>query len=666
MADSTANRGSIQTQRRRRLRIGGTILLALGVLAVLLIIFWDWDWFIPLVDADASLALGRKVTMQHLHVRLGRTTEISATGIAVADPPSFAPAPAGLAAIDKLTVDVDVLGYLHHGVLTLTRIEVDHPEATVRQFADGSNNYTLHLKKGGGRPPQIGELIINDGSASVKMLKYKTDMDLAIHTEAAPAGGLISGQEIVATAKGTYSAQPITGSFRGGALLSLRDPANPYPVDLHIANGSTTVALVGTIEQPMNFGGAKLKLTLAGQDMSDLFPLTNIPLPATPPYSVTGHLDYTRDTIRFDHFYGRVGSSDVEGDLDESHPASAGRPLVTANLASGHVDLADLGGFLGATPGKASTPGQTAETREKMAAANARPNLLPRTPINLPKINMANFEVHYKGAHVLNKDVPFDNVVVWLSIENGRITLHLLDFAVGSGSIASNIDLHPVDNVLHTRADIDFRRLPLARLMAATHAFAGDGTVGGTAHLTATGNSLAAMLGHGDGGAELFMTHGGDVSALMVDLAGLQAGDAILSALGIPLKTKIACLVSDFTLTDGQLDTKAFLIATGEANILGSGTADLQTEKLNLAMSTSATHFQILSLSTPINIGGTLKHPSVLPAPGPLAARAGGAIGLGILFPPLALIPTIRLGLGDKNACEDTLQFLHAGHPHNP
>lgn len=667
MADSTANPGTVQTQRRRRLRIGGTILLALGVLVVLLIIFWDWDWFIPLVDADASGTLGRKVTMQHLHVRLGRTTEISATGIAVADPPNFAAAQADLAAIDKLTVDVDVLAYLHHGVLTLTRIEVDHPVATVRQLADGSNNYTLHLKSGGhGKPPQIGELIINDGSASVKMLKYKTDMDLVIHTEAAPAGGVISGQEIVVTAKGTYSAQPITGSFRGGALLSLRDPANPYPVDLHIANGSTTVALVGTIEQPMIFGGAKLKLSLAGQDMSDLFPLTNIPLPATPPYSVTGHLDYTRDTIRFDNFQGRVGSSDVEGDLDESHPASAGRPLVTANLASQHVDLADLGGFLGATPGKASTPGQNAGTREKMAAANARPNLLPRTPINLPKINMANFEVHYKGAHILNKDVPFDNVVVWLSIENGRITLHPLDFAVGSGSIASNIDLHPVDNVLHTSADIDFRRLPLARLMAATHAFAGDGTVGGTAHLTATGNSLAAMLGHGDGGAELFMNDGGDVSALMVDLAGLQAGDAILSALGIPHKTKIQCLVSDFTLTDGQLDTKAFLIATGEANILGSGTADMQTEKLSLAMSTSATHFQILSLSTPINIGGTMKHPSVLPAPGPLAARAGGAIGLGIIFPPLALIPTIRLGLGDKNACEDTLQSLHAGHPHNP
>jgi len=646
--------------------IGLEILGVVIVLVLLLIFFWNWDWFIPLVETDASATLGRQVTLQHLHVRLGRTTLIAADNIAIANPKGFE---GNLATIDQLVIEVDVLGYLHNRVLTLSKIVVEHPVANVRQLPDGSNNYTLRMKSGGsGKPTQIGNLYIHNGTASVIMAKYKTNMNLTIDTDRAPATGIFENDPniIVVTAKGTYSAQPITGNFRGGALLSLRDAAQPYPVDLHIANGYTTVALVGTIEQPMTFGGAHLQLTLAGQDMANLFQLTNIPLPSTPPYRITGHLDYSKDTIRFDHFYGRVGSSDLEGDLDETHPISGGKPLITANLASKHVDLTDLGGFLGATPGKTTTPGQTAATREKVEAAVASPNLLPATPINLPKINMANFEVHYTGEHIINKDVPLDNVVVNLSIENGRITLHPLNFAVGTGTIASDFDLNPVDNVLHTRASIDFRELPLARLMASTHAFAGNGTVGGSAHLTATGNSVAAMLGHGDGRLQLFMNRGGNISALLVDLAGLQVGDAILSFLGIPEKTNIQCLVSDFTLTDGQLDTKALLLATPEANILGSGTADLTNETLDLALSTQATHFSIFSLSTPINIHGTLKHPSVLPAAGPLAARAVPAIALGVLFPPLALIPTIRLGLGDKNACVDTLQSLHAGDPHNP
>jgi len=190
--------------------------------------------------------------------------------------------------------------------------------------------------------------------------------------------------------------------------------------------------------------------------------------------------------------------------------------------------------------------------------------------------------------------------------------------------------------------------------------------VGGTAHLTATGNSVAAMLGHGNGGLQLFMNKGGDINALLVDLIGLQAGDAVLSALGVPQKTTIQCLVSDFALNDGLVDTKTLLLATSEANVLGSGTINLNSEKIDLHVATQATHFQIGSLSTPINIGGTLKNPSVLPAAGPLAARLGSAVGLGILFPPLALLPTIRLGLGDKNACTDTLTALHNGTPQNP
>jgi uncharacterized protein involved in outer membrane biogenesis len=659
----------VQTPARphRRRRFGLEILGVVLVLIALLIFFWNWDWFIPLVEADASSTLGCKVTLQHLHVRLGRTTLIAADKIAIANPKGFE---GNLATIDQLVIEVDVLGYIHHRVLTLSKIVVEHPVADVRQLPDGTDNYTLQIKSSGGsgKPPQIGNLYIHNGAASVVMAKYKTNMNLAIHTERAPTTGIFENDPniIMVTASGTYTGQPITGSFRGGALLSLRNPAEPYPVDLHIANGSTTVALTGTIEKPMSFGGAELKLTLAGQDMANLFPLTNIPLPATPPYNITGDLDYSKETIRFDHFYGRVGSSDLEGDLDETHPISGGKPLVTANLASNRVDLTDLAGFLGATPGKTTTPGQTAATREKVERAVASPKLLPSTPINLPKINMANFEVHYTGKHIINKDVPLDNVLVNLSIENGRISLHPLNFAVGTGTIASDADLNPIHEVLHTTANIDFRQLPLARLMASTHAFAGDGTVGGSAHLRATGNSVAAMLGHGDGSMQIFMNHGGDISALLVDLAGLQVGDGILSLLGIPQKADIQCLVSDFTLTDGQLDTKALLLATTEANILGSGSADLTDEKLNLRLSTQATHFSIGSLSTPINIHGTLKDPSVLPAAGPLAARALPAIGLGVLFPPLALIPTIRLGLGDKNACVDTLQSLHAGDPHNP
>jgi hypothetical protein len=49
-----------------------------------------------------------------------------------------------------------------------------------------------------------------------------------------------------------------------------------------------------------------------------------------------------------------------------------------------------------------------------------------------------------------------------------------------------------------------------------------------------------------------------------------------------------------------------------------------------------------------------LKRPSIRPG-GELVARGGAAIGLGVLFPPLAVLPTIQFGVGDSHRCEHVL-----------
>jgi uncharacterized protein involved in outer membrane biogenesis len=363
------------------------LLAGLLVIILLLVIFWNWDWFIPIVDTQASAALGRKVTMQHLHVELGRTTTVTATGIAVANPDGYVvPAgdPADFVTIDRLIIAADLIAYIQHQVISLTTIEVDHPVATVRE-----TNYGLHMAggKSSGKPPELGVLIINDGTASVKMPRYKTDFDLGVQTKDAPAGEkMFTGGEIVLDAKGTYAAAPITGRLIGGALLSLRDPSIPYPVDLHIRNGTTTARLVGTIDDPATFGGAHLKLSFAGQDMANLYQLTGVPIPATPPFSLTGNLEYSANAIKFEDFYGKVGSSDLEGTITEAPGAT--RRQIDADLTSHRVDLTDLNGFLGGTPGKTTTPGQDAATKQKVAAANASPGLLPDKKFDLPKINI--------------------------------------------------------------------------------------------------------------------------------------------------------------------------------------------------------------------------------------------------------------------------------------
>jgi hypothetical protein len=67
-------------------------------------------------------------------------------------------------------------------------------------------------------------------------------------------------------------------------------------------------------------------------------------------------------------------------------------------------------------------------------------------------------------------------------------------------------------------------------------------------------------------------------------------------------------------------------------------------EQYDLHLKADSKDPSLLALKGPIVIGGTFNAPVVRPAVGPVVARVGAAIGLGVLAPPLALLPLIDLG----------------------
>jgi uncharacterized protein involved in outer membrane biogenesis len=515
---------------------------------------------------------------------------------------------------------------------------------------DGANNYTFAAATPGpatgtgkSSTPEIDSLTIENGAAHVVVPRLKADFTLKLATRAAP------NPQLDVDATGRYAGQPITGHLVSGTVLALQDAAHPFPVDLQLANGATRIRLVGTLDDPLHFAGANLKLTLAGTDMAELYPLTGIPIPKTPGYTLSGQLHYADRHIAFTGMQGVVGNSDVEGTLSVA-PGSA-REDVTAALQSRRVDLADLGGFIGSEPGSKGGANQTPQQRAAVARAEASPKLLPNTPINIPVLKGADIHLKYHAAHIQGRSIPFDTLSVVLDIVDGHVNLHPVSLGVGSGAISGDITLDPVSNTqFHTKAAIKFQNVDVGRLMAATHAFSGAGSLDGSASIVTSGNSLAAMLGHGNGSLDLYM-RGGSLSALLIDLSGLEFGKAVLSALGMPQQAAIACLIGEFTLKNGVLDTRRMLLDTSEAVIDGTGTIDLADERLRYLLRTRSKHFSIGSLPAPIGIGGTFKNPQVGPDLAKLGIRGGAAVGLGFLAGPLALLPTIQFGVGEQNRC---------------
>ena len=622
-------------------------LLALGVpvLAIVAVAaLRGADLLIPFVAGQASASLGRPVSIAHLHIVPGRIVRITADDVTIGNPPDWTGEP--LARVPHLAVDADVWAYIRHGQTLVPLVVIDHPQVTATQLPNGAANYKLQLASRSGGRTKIGELRIDGGQARVRLAKLRADMTITVATQ---NDG--DQAQLVADARGTYNTQPITAHMVGGALLALENVKRPWPIDLRLQNGATQVTLAGSVLNPLAMQGVDLKLHLAGPDMSQLSALTGLPVPPTPAYQLTGQLDFADQRVQLRNLAARVGSSDLEGTIEVDPKAEP--PEMTANLASRRVDLADLGGFVGTAPGRASTPGLTPGQRAEVARAEAQPRLIPDTPINVPKLRFANIHLHYRGESIEGRSVPLDNLDVMLDIDNGRVDLHPLSFGVGKGRISASIVLTPEDAGPHAKADIQFQSVDVSRLMAATHAFQGAGAISGAGTVDATGHSLAQMLETGRGGLKLAMT-GGDLSAILVNLSGLQFGNALLSALGLPQRTQIECFMGEAGLERGALRLQSLVLDTTEGVVTGSGGVDLRDERVDLHLRTEAKHFSIGSLPAPINISGTLKSPSIMPG-GELALRGGAAAGLGVLFPPLALLPTIQFGTGDDHRCDRIL-----------
>ena len=351
---------------------------------------------------------------------------------------------------------------------------------------------------------------------------------------------------------------------------------------------------------------------------------------------------------------GRIGHSDVQGTMTIA--TRPGRPPeITAELRSHSVDLRDIASVLAGEPGPPGTPGETPEQHAQAtrieAEARASPRVLPQAPLDLSNLQRVDLHLAYRAERIQGRFMPLDDLVIHLDVVNGSVALRPISFAVGQGRIFGDISLKPqTQDVVAAGAELRFERLDVSRLMRASRSYQGAGALSGTARIEGNGRSVAAILGSGDGALSLWMA-GGDLSTLLVDLAGLRLGSALISALGGSSRSRVDCFVADLALRRGVLSTGTLLLETEDAVTQGEGTVDLRREQLNLRLRTESKRLTIGVLPAPLLISGTLKEPHAAPDPTAKAAQGG-------LAGALAALPTIQLGIGDDLRCQRLLQGI--------
>lgn len=560
---------------------------------------------------------------------------------------------AEMAAAERVEVVVDVPQLLR-GRLVLPEVVLVRPRLLLERRQDGEANWTLGAKAATdvvapddrAEFPLIGLLSVEEGKIVYRDARAGLDLDGDIATIAGTGGQ--GRQDVSLAARGRLQGEPFKLRLTGGSLLQLRADDEPYPLKLEIDATSTTARFAGTLDDPVRFEGVKLDVALNGDNLGRLARMTGVPLPETPPYDLRGHLLRDGSVWTIQGLEGLVGKSDLGGlfRIDTGRP----RLYLEADLKSRSLDYRDVGPLIG-VPVRFQGAEVKAVPRPKLQGEDFV-RVLPDAKLNIRQVREVDAKVKYRADKVLAPNAPLENVDLDLDLKDGVLRFRPLKVRMAGGDVTAAVDVDARQKEVRTAYDIRLSRFRLERFLdEAGLKDRGSGRIDGRIRLVGTGDTIARSLATSEGDIRMVMG-GGQMSNLGIELAGLDLFEALGFALGGDGKATIRCAVVDFGVRQGVMRPRVFVIDTSDSTLTGDGSVDLGTEALDLGLLAHPKDPSLFSVRTPLTVRGHFGAPSVGVRAGPIAARAVGAVALGVVLTPLAsILAFIEPGLARDSDC---------------
>lgn len=624
--------------------IVGAFLLAV----ILLIAVWDWNWFKEPVEQRVAAATGRSFSINgDLDVDLALRPKIKANDIHLGNAPWSDQGE--MAAVGRLEFRIALLPLLR-GRIDLPYIDIQHPRLLLERNRAGKGNWVFAEqpeKKKPAKLPLVGRLLVSDGVLRVHEPTFRTDVQLNFRSGKPTARS--AHAPLLADGTGTWRGYPFKLEGQIDSPLDLQDQDQPWRVDVRASAGETRAHASGALQGQLQLEDFDLSFDVSGENLADIYEQLGIALPDTPPYQLRGQLGHEGDVWSYRRFKGKVGDSDLSGDV--SIDLGRERPLLTGEAVSQRLDFDDLAALIGAAPSAKEGETLSAQQRELAQQRKAKPTVLPDTPFRLDKLRAMDADVKLHATHIEAPKLPLEQMSVRLRLEDGVLRLSPLDFNAAGGELATRISLDAREPSIQTTAVIEVRGLELPKLFPSVQITKkGAGRLSGIAAFTAQGNSIAHMFGSANGDIGLVMGQG-HISNLLVELAGLDVAESLKYLFDQDRQIPLRCAYADFKVVDGVMDARSLAFDTTDTIIYGQGKINLREESLDLRLLPQPKDKSPVSLRVPLEIGGTFKDPSFLPEAGPLLLRAAAATALYSLAPPAALLALIETGPGENVDC---------------
>lgn len=548
----------------------------------------------PLVEREASEALGRRVSFGSFQVRWGDPLRVDFTDLAIANAP-WGSKP-DMARVGKLSAQLEV-GPLLRGVLRYRQLRLSDVTVVLERDPDGVGNWKFGDGAGLGLVPknrtQFPTLIDFAGERGLITYRTRSGNMLGIRLDRVAIASPRDQAPVRLLADGAYNDAPVRLDATTDSYAVLRDDDVPFGARFTLAGPDTDIAFNGTLQEPLDFEGAHGELSIEARALDDLIDALGDKSEADLPLSVAGILVRNGDHWSLAAAKGRLRQSDFSGALALTEGKPQQPDDVTLDLEFSTLDVDALAASFGNANGAMAL------------------DALPLHPAALAELNAA-IDVTASTLAVAGRTLR--SVVLDGRLAGGDVTLTELSFALGGGRLSASgtLEAEDSDGRLSLRARLAKAEIAaLARELGAT----GDeirGRLDGAASLSMTGPTVGAALKHSDGAAVLLMRDGRIAQSLIeqlsTDLRGLfrERQDSV----------PVTCLLGIVTLRDGIGVIAPLRLESRDAIAVGAGKIDLARDRLDLTVRTEPDSTGFFALDIPVRISGPLDRLSAAPLPG--------------------------------------------------
>ena len=628
------------------------VALLLGLLIYLY--FLDWNTMRGPVGRYVSHRLGREVRIEgNLKVHLfSWTPSLSAGHVTIANP-SWVQKPLA-ADIGRFAISVRLMPLLR-GRTILPSVEFDDADMLLIRDVSGRTNWDgLGSGNGAFKLPPIQRFVVSNGHLKIDDRVRKLLFEGRVSSnEQAGAGD----RAFQLTGEGTLNGNKFLADVHGGPLLNV-DVDKPYRFAADLRAGATHVTADGNLPRPFHLDRVWAKTEFSGPTMSDLYYLTGLVFPATPPYHLTGTMARDGTVYRLADMNGVVGGSDLHGEMIVQ--AGQTPTFLRAKLSSRVLRFDDLGPFIGSPPVNHSKVSPVAPKSLAKAVAAAGPHALPDTPLDIDRVRQMNADVQYDAASVKSEDFPLRDFHMHLLLDNGVMTLDPLTFDFIRGKLAGSVKIDARKSVPVSDVDARLTDIRLEQFVKGNPPPV-EGLLEARAKLHAVGNSIHKAAANADGAVTLVVPSG-KVRKSFAELTGID----VLNGVGLLLAndksdTDLRCAVVRFDAHNGGLTSEQFTIDTKAVLIQGKGNVDMKNETMDFEVTGKPKEFRIGRIRAPITISGPITAPHVGIKASAALGQGGVATALGILNPFAALIAFVDPGLAKDANCAALTQTAAKG-----